>query len=1091
MNIRFLLYLRFFIYRIVLICNQLALLLLLETVIFLLVPAIYSLHPLFAGYKDLFLAILTLLQIPAFFYAVHSYRRSPGRSFSGFVFHWEKHNFTNLQNQASAYLSKPSSSNPVESHFRDSLEDSIGKNLSKTRFFSLLPLSNILIALIMALGLSGYPGWKVLEQSRILRSLSSILERKGPHLEFSFPDLQNAYLKNIPIQIHGRLKGKPIFPVALRIKGLDGSLEQEVPVTDLRLESSSISPPQFRFEVALNGFSQDRLLSAVSGSEISSDVILRFVDFPKISSQKIQIRPPEYTGQPMRTFPRIPFSVLEKSWIEQKIRFNKSMKAVWINPKGTGMKIEVLKDSITLSGVLSSTLRYSLNFRDQDGFEDQTSSFTWKTYADQEPKITVLKPPLRQPIKKGTLESLNLELKAEDDQEITRLRLDYLSKQRFEMSYISSRGSLELSSPNQALVLLKKTIEIPSLYLQEGDSLSFRVLAWDNFPGRSPSFSTTHSLWVPYFYEKHAEALQKTQDIISDFEEVMEDEKRVEAQIKNLKESIEAAPDTHVNVQEQEKLKQITQVRQDIQKMAEELEKKVDKALDTDRENSLLDEGTLMKMQQVQELYQEILREMSVQTAGLESMASQSKSLDPDRLQNMVQEFDKQKFSEELDRALDSLKKIETRQKFKKSIEKIGRLSKEHEKLDQLLMQGSKPPPETITKLKKEWEKLARELEELKQDPMLDSGLKKALDKNLKKAKKQLDSEYEKLEEAAKEEKSEPMRKANRSLQKSLKDFKEAMQESLDQNTQQAMRISLDKLNGFLRETFYQAGFLQELEHELQFLKPFDKKRYSAQELSFLASATRSLKERIAKEYQANLSFQKTVVQVARHLLEKTRSSIRAYASDRPPKRAEPIRGLYRTNNQLSLILLNLREQLEKQRQESSSSQFMQSLEQLTQAQQKINQGTRKMSSQEAAYRQQMMEKLAFQQSLVRQSTEKLYSRFKEKLSLARGLKTIAAEMRAVEKALSEGKAGEQTKRKQDKIEYQLLEAQKALKEQKEGKTRRGKTAKGQNLQKGLRKAPETAIAPVIPTEILSRQEVPKNWRVLIENYFDALKPNQ
>ena len=1091
LKILFSLRLRYLIYRLFQVLNELALLLVLETSIFLAVPALYSLNPVFAGYKDFFLILIAMLQIPAFFWVLRSFRGRPGRSFSSFVFHFEKHNFAILQNQASAYLSKPVRADSLETQFRDRLQASIRKNLGKTRLLTLVPASNLLILLVLGLGLSGYPGWKAIFESRLSRSLASILERKGPQLEFSFPNLSKSYLKNIPIKISGQLKGDPIFPVELQIKNLDGKIETVIPVADLRLESKSTSPSQFNFEVDLNGFSQDRMLCAVSGSEISSDVVLRFVDFPKISSQSIQVQPPVYTGKSARTLPRIPYSILEGSWIEQKVSFNKPMQSVRIHPKTEGLKIDVLSDSVSVSGVVSSSLHYSLSFQDRDGFKDKSASFSWKTYADQPPRIMIMKPPVRQAVKKGVFEALDLELKAEDDQSITGLRLDYMTKQRFEMSYVSSVGSLELSSPMQALVFLKQKIDLPSLYLQEGDSISFKIGAWDNFPGREPSFSTTHSLWVPYFYEKHEEALQETQDIISDFEEVMQDEKKAESQIKDLKKSIESGPDTHIKPQDQEKLKKLTQARQDIQKMAEELEKKVDQALDEDREHSLLDEGTLMKMQQVQELYQEILREMSVQTAGLESMASQPRNMDPGRIQKMMQEFDKQKFSQELDRALDSLKKIEARQKFKKNIEKLERLRQDHEELDGLLAQDSKPPQEDLGNLKKKWDKLSKELEELKGDPMLDSGLKEALDKSLKEAQKKLDSEYKQLEESAKEKGNEPLRKANRSLQESLKEFKEAMQENLDKNTQQAMRISLDKLNGFLRETFYQARFLQEVEHQLQFLKPFDKKRFSAQELSFLASAARSLKERIANEYKANLSFQKTIVLVARHMVEKIDTSIRAYASDRPPTHAEPIRSIYRTNNQLSLILLNLREQLEKQRQDSSSSQFMQSLEQLTQAQQKINQGTRKMSSQETAYRQQMMEKLAFQQSLVRKSTEKLYSRFKEKLGLARGLQAISKEMKAVEKHLSEGEAGAPTQRKQDKIEYQLLEAQKALKEQKEGKTRKAKTAVAQDLQKGVGKTPASARIPKIPTEILSRPEVPNSWRVLIENYFDALSPNQ
>ena len=52
------------------------------------------------------------------------------------------------------------------------------------------------------------------------------------------------------------------------------------------------------------------------------------------------------------------------------------------------------------------------------------------------------------------------------------------------------------------------------------------------------------------------------------------------------------------------------------------------------------------------------------------------------------------------------------------------------------------------------------------------------------------------------------------------------------------------------------------------------------------------------------------------------------------------------------------------------------------------------------ALQQQMMQQLAFQQQLVRKSTEKLYDRYKEKSELAQSLGQVGQKMQEVEKRL-------------------------------------------------------------------------------------------
>ena len=126
-------------------------------------------------------------------------------------------------------------------------------------------------------------------------------------------------------------------------------------------------------------------------------------------------------------------------------------------------------------------------------------------------------------------------------------------------------------------------------------------------------------------------------------------------------------PTRKLGSEKQEQIKELVKKREEIQKKAEELEQKLDETLRKERKNQLLDEGTLMKMDQVRDLYQEIMQDMKAQMMALKNMAQNAPQLNNQQMQNMMQKFDRQKFSEELDRTLSTLK----RSRLSVNLEKI------------------------------------------------------------------------------------------------------------------------------------------------------------------------------------------------------------------------------------------------------------------------------------------------------------------------------------------------------------------------------------------------------------------------------------
>jgi hypothetical protein len=1011
------------------------------------------------------------------------------RSFSSFVFQWEEKNFERTENQASALLFSKNSGTELEAEFRSRLEENLYASLENTRILPQLHYKPALLAgILIFLGFFTFQNID-LSKSRLWLSVKTLLNPGVATLTFKFPSLKKSYLRGIPFPIEGIVEGEPLFPIILDVTSMNNLRLREVYVAELR----ETEPSRFRFKVTLEGLQESIQIQARSGTQISETKILNLVELPALKSQEITIKPPPYTKAPSRILKEVPRTILQGSLVVQKLVFNKEVSQfnllpetapVTLTPQGT--------TNLEISFIARKSLSYRLDFVGIHGFSGRSPSYYWKTYPDRPPGVEIHTPSSRHKIPSGSLDKISLDILAEDDHSIEKMTLEVVSRQRFEMTYLSESASIVLTEPTQKRVYFRSEIELPNtLYLREGDSLTLHALVWDSLPSRPPTRSATHVMYVPYYFQEQEQAEEETEEVIEEMEELVEEEMHTEKEMTRLAESVSKDLETHKAPATRESLEEMFRRKQEIQKKAEELEKKLDKIVERDRNQQLLSEADMMKMQQIQELYQDVMRDMQLELSGLEQLARQASQLSSQHLSQMLQSFDKDKFSQELERSLKSLQKIKARRNLKKNLEKLSHLAKEHEKLSESLEKGATVPDTVAENLQKQYEDIRKELEELSKDQNLDGNLRDGLKQELEEKQEKIEDSYQELSENLKSQDSSKSLESNQKVQRELMKMSQQIQSLSQESEQKVMRVNLQKLDLFLRETLEQAKFLENTRIQVNRLVGLKRKRFAARQLSFLDSSSRALKEQIGKEYESNLNFQKTILQVLNMLANKILTAVASFESDRAPRQVDPIMGVFRVNNQLTLILLHLKEQLQKQNQQGDMSQFFESLEQMANQESQIRKGTKSTSASGSMQQQKLMEQLAFQQQLVRESTQSLYQKYQEKMELARGLQGLAKEMKEVEEKLRAGDGGEATQEKQKRIEYKLLEARDALKEQKEGKERKARTAKKQSRQKGVVATPGEEGSRKIKMEILDRGDFPPSFKDLVDQYFRALQEDR
>jgi hypothetical protein len=177
-------------------------------------------------------------------------------------------------------------------------------------------------------------------------------------------------------------------------------------------------------------------------------------------------------------------------------------------------------------------------------------------------------------------------------------------------------------------------------------------------------------------------------------------------------------------------------------------------------------------------------------------------------------------------------------------------------------------------------------------------------------------------------------------------------------------------------------------------------------------------------------------------------------------------------------------------------SGFLQRLQQMSDAQQQINEGTRNLGGltpQQAAE----MGRLAGEQGIVRKSLEQLQREAAaagELSKLLGDLHSIAQDMREVQTDLAEGNVNPDTQRKQERILSRLLESQRSMREHDYENRRRAETGKShpRSTSPGLDITSQEGQNRLRQDLLKALQEgYARDYEELIRKYFEALEQQE
>ncbi len=903
---------------------------------------------------------------------------------------------------------------------------------------------------------------------------------------------------DIRIRIIGEYAGEPIL-----YQRPDG--QREFDATPLQRQGD-----MFQYSIPSIKYTTSYYASAADIR--SNEYALTVIDRPIVKMLRLSLDYPLYTrlGKKDMDDNLGDVSSPRGTTIKFSVESSKSLShAAVIYDNGTTVSLDVTRKKASGSVVLMKERTYHIDLMDIEGLTNANPiEYRLKVVPDAFPSAMIILPGRNLDVTEG--ESLSMLIKISDDYGFSGLRLAYrLAHSRYEQSAeeFTTKNIPFTTNNNLNEQSIAYRWDLKGLALVPEDVVAYYVEVFDNdaVSGPKSARSETYTLRLPSIDEVFAEVDKGHETSLEGLKDALKDAQEGKKALDELHREMKKNQDK-ADWQEQKKAEELVQKYEEIQKKLEEVQKAIDKAVEEMSKNQLLSKETLEKYQELQQMMQDMSSPEFAEAMKKFQQAMQQ--LSPEAMRQAMQnfQFSEENFRKNIERTMNLLKRIQIEQKVDEAVKRMEELSHQQEEV-------SKQTAETNPDNKERLRDLAQQQQDMQQD--------------LQRLQEELAELQKKMEEFPTEMPLKEMEEARKALEESnldqeMRDIAQMMEQQQLQEAQQRQKRAMKKM-GKLLQNLQQ---MQQALRENQQRQIVNEMRKALQELLTLSQRQEKLKEesksldpnsqRFRENAQEQMQAMRDLSSVAQRLSQVGQKSLGITPEmgksmgDAMKNMSEAMESLEQRNGtraaqqqEAAMAALNatagqVQSAMNAMMQGGNGqgmgmAGFMQRLQQMSQQQQGINQGTQNMGGltpQQAAE----MARLAGEQGVVRKSLEQLAreaSNAGELSKMLGDLRSVAQEMREVQTDLAQGNVNPETLRKQDRILSRLLDSQRSARERDFEKQRRAEvgssvtkessgeinlaTQEGRNrLRQDLQRAIDEGYV--------------KDYEVLIRKYFEALQ---
>jgi len=841
---------------------------------------------------------------------------------------------------------------------------------------------------------------------------------------------------------------------------------------------------------------------------------------PIIHSLQLELQYPRYTGLSPQTLDADAGNIIAPPGTRVMITAESSKdiaSAFVVFDDETRARLEA-KEPRKMSGsfLVQRSGRYHISITDTDGqWNPDPVKYSINALADQPPQVSILQP--GQDVEMGEDMKIALQIEVQDDYGVASASLHYQIEGQDD-KYTIPLGSFD--SP-QSIAILEYLWDISPLPLFPEDVISYYAEAMDadNISGPNIGRSTVYTARFPSVYELYGEIETEQEAQQLEMDNIRSQQEEVKDMVDEL--VSELKKEKELDWAGKKELERVEELQQEIQKQAEELAQELSKTVEKAEKNPLIGLEALQKLQELRNLMDELATDEMKQI--MQKLSESLKDVNPSQQQKdlMAASFKQEEFIEKLDRMIDLFKKMQLQQSLEAAANQAEELVKQQtetlEQTEQLAERmddskqcesESKTLADRENRIKEQAEKLLEDIEELAKK-MQESAPKIGdfLEQSAEKAKK--GKMTEQLQQAA-SELGNCCPNASQSCQRNALSQMSQLQNEL-QSAQEAMEGEdateiIAALSSAVRSSLYLSHRHEEImqatsafDGEAENMLPKEKEimdSLAADEIDLSEGAgkvSNQLKELSHKSATVSPELVWNMERVADGL---NRSA--AAMEDKLPALVGPIQKntLAELNSAIEDMLDSMDQMSSQSMSSSGMESYMEQLRQLADQQSRLNestQGTDSMRRRQGTTPsvQEMLEKLAIEQSLIKEAAERLGEKLDKMQEVLGRMDEVGKEMQEVENDLRRGNLDRNTIDKQRRILTRLLEYEKSMKKQDLSKKREARAGRDYTIEQPASALPDDATLIRKQLDTMSSPAIQRQWpmqyRRLIKMYYKAL----
>ncbi|NQT25611.1 hypothetical protein HQ585_09670 [candidate division KSB1 bacterium] len=867
--------------------------------------------------------------------------------------------------------------------------------------------------------------------------------------------------------------------------------------TDAPQRSVELMQP---FEHTIESVKQGFTYFAKAGRIQSEVCSITVFQLPLIRSIQVRLTPPAYTGESPLQLEDNAGEIESAYGTRADIRIQSTHaldRAEFKFSKRASIPMQIKGQEGSGSFTVSQPDTYWIEIADVSGQTNpKPIRYPIRPIRDGLPTARILYPAEDTDLEKEM--QLNLQLGAEDDYGISNMQLGYWMHVN-ELSAGLAPDTLYEPIPfrqaQSTRVTINWTWDLREMGLFPEDRVSYFLEVKDNDPffGPKRGRSRIYTVRFPSMMEIYDKVTEKQDDQIESLEEILKESVEMREKLEQLSDEMKAGKETGWETRQD--LMSQSEKLQEMQETVEELEQQLDEMIEQLENNDLIQQETLDKYLELQQMYQEMASpEMQEAMQQLQDAMSQvpeeALRREAEKL-NLTQES----FLRSIERTLNLLKRLQVEQKLDEMVRRMEEMTEQQEAINEEL----KNNPSSDSGLDQEQQALKKDMDAF-QDAMDDLSSRMQELPNM--PMDQMDSVQQQMDDAQLQAQmdqmtqmmqSGQMQQAGQQGQKTAASM-QSMTDALKEMQKQMSQDQKEKIARQMQQASHQLLSLSQQQEGLQQQMQAGTQS-SGQSAETQAGLQAGLRQVIQNMYQLSQETFFVTPEMGRALGQAQAQMQQAANGMKEPGQpgvSESQGGAMGAMNQAAASLQQSLEQLGQGQSGTGGEAMMSGLNQISMAQMALNRKLMDMLGQGrmSLGQQAAMQRLAAEQRAVQQALENLLREQGNQAGMAGRVGDLAREMEKTIREIQQQQVSPQTLQRQERILSRLLDAQQSL--QKRDWSRKRQAQSGRDVR---RQSPVEAQAgtDAWKQEIrdrllhLNQEGYTRDYEALIRAYYQSL----